>query len=206
MLVATSLSGIEIGGKWDQALSARFLAKTWTTQKTNFVSAIRPYEVTMNPPGETGYASGTGGTFNYALCADNAGVPGKILADISQIIDFPTENGRGGFPLIAFRPTLVNVGSYYHFVARNIDLHSDVNWHVIDFLTDAAVLNQTPDIQLLVSATGTPWKPVNKGAAMASPFAIFYADGTVQGYKAYQVGPEGLLTAEAYGFPPSLIG
>jgi hypothetical protein len=200
MITATALSNVIVGGQWNNVVSIRFLAKASAP-----LSAIRLYWVTQNPPGKMGYASGTGGSYSYSLCADNNGVPGSVLAVEQLIVPQPTQNGRGGFPLVCFGPALLKAGGYYHVVVRNIDDNYKENWSSLDFMYSATVLNQTPDVQVLISAQGVAWEPVDGGELAGSPVALFYADGTQQGYPWYQVGANGaLLAGTAYGFPASL--
>jgi hypothetical protein len=197
MLTATSLSNVIVGGKWGNAVSIKFTAKTSAP-----LAAVRLYWITGNPPGKTGYAAGKGGTYTYELCSDLNGAPSLGLTLAEVIVPQPTENGRGGFPLVCFSPVLLLEGKTYHIVIRNTDPQPTLNWASVDFLINAAVPNQTPDVQILVSAQGVPWEPVDKGTLLGSPVALFYADGTVQSYPWYQIGPNGALMAGTeYGFP-----
>ena len=194
MITATALSNVIVGGQWGNAVSIRFLAKTSAP-----LSAIRLYWVIKSP--KSGYASGTGGTFVYDLCPDKNGVPGPTLATQQVIQNQFTQNGQGNFPLVCFAPVLLTAGLYYHVVVRNIDPNPKENWSSLDFMYSPTVLNQTPDVQVLVSAQGVPWEPVDGGEIAGSPIALFYADGSTQGYPWYQIGTNGVLLAgTAYGF------
>ena len=137
----------------------------------------------------------------YDLCPDKNGVPGPTLATQQVIQNQFTQNGQGNFPLVCFAPVLLTAGLYYHVVVRNIDPNPKENWSSLDFMYSATVLNQTPDVQVLVSAQGVPWEPVDGGEIAGSPVALFYADGSTQGYPWYQIGTNGVLLAgTAYGF------
>jgi len=199
-LKATALDNVVVGGQWGNQVAIRFQANS------TVLAAVRVYWITENPTGKSGYASGTGGSFVYELHADNSGFPGNLISTALFTVPMPTENGHGGFPLVCFPPSMLVVGQYYDMVVRNIDPTPKVNWSSLDFLTYATTLNQTPDVQVIYAPTGNKWQSVDGGQVMGSPVAIFYSNGTVQGYGYIAAGslyPNGLECGQAYGFPAS---
>ena len=200
--VSISLNNIIIGGQWSQAASIRFLAKS-----SSPLSAVRVYWIIANPAGHAGYASGTGGRFVYTLRTDSNGQPGSVLATASVVQNQITSNQRGNFPLVCFPPTPLVSGHYYDIVVENVDADSFANWASLDFLWDPTAKNQTPDVQVWVSDEGKAFSPGDGGTFIGTPVALFYADGTIQGYGDIAVGssyPNGFECGSGYGFPALL--
>ena len=201
-LVATSLNNINIGGRFSAIASIHFQAKSSAP-----LAAVRLYWIIANPAGDSGYASGTGGSYVYVLRADSNGQPGAVLATASMVRNQITENKRGNFPLICFPPVSLVSGKYYDIVVENIDPEPSVNFSSLDFLFDAGTANQTPDVQVWVSDYKGAFKPADGGTFVGSPVALFYADGILQGHGDIAVGsgsPGGFECGSAYGFPASL--
>ncbi len=197
MIQATNIGSVNVGGKFLNIVSLRFPAVS------EVLSAIRTYWVTENPSGKTGYAAGNGGAFSFTLHDDLNNQPGAVLEVSWGRKEQPTQNLRGGFPLVYFGHTKLALGKYYHVVIQNTMLDPRNNFATLDLLENDTLLGQTPDLQVLISQEGGPFKPFPK--FMGSPVGLFYADGTVQGYGYYQVGPGGtLLAAVQYGYPPSI--
>lgn len=200
--VATSLNNIEIGGQRSQLASIRFMAKSNAP-----LAAARLYWIIGNPSGKSGYASGTDGRYVYTLRQDSNGQPGAVLATANMVQNKLTENQRGNFPLICFPPVGLESGQYYDIVVQNVDPNPSVNWASLDFLWDAGETNQTPDVQVWVSAEGGAFEMGDGGTFVGSPVALFYSDGTLQGYGNIAVGssyPGGYECGSAYGFPAAL--
>jgi hypothetical protein len=199
---ATSLNNIIVGGPWTQNVSIRFQAKASAP-----LSAVRLYWIISNPAGHPGYASGKGGRYIYTLRKDTNGQPGQVLATASMIENRITGNQRGNFPLICFPPTSLVGGQYYDIVVQNADPDPSVNWSSLDFLWSAGLENQTPDVQIWVSDQGRPYQPADAATFVGSPFALFYADGTIQGHGDIAISSSsasGLQCGSAYGFPAAL--
>jgi hypothetical protein len=200
--VATSLNNVVVGGQWSQRASIRFQAKSNAP-----LAGARLYWVIGNPPGKSGYVSGSGGKYVYSLREDANGQPGAILSTASMIKNQITENQRGDFPLICFPPTSLVSGQYYDIVVENTDPDASLNWSSLDFLWEAAAANQTPDVEIWVSDENEAFKKGDAGTFIGSPVALFYADGTIQGHGDIAVSPSsasGLECGSEYGFPAVL--
>jgi hypothetical protein len=200
--VAVSLNNIEVGGQWSNAVSIRFQAKSSAP-----LAGARVYWIIANPAGDSGYASGTGGRYVYTLRADSNGQPGAVLATASMVRNELTEDKRGNFPLICFPPANLVAGNYYDIVVQNVDADSSVNWASLDFLWNPSAENQTPDVQIWVSAQGGAYGMGDGGTFIGTPVALFYSDGTIQGHGDIAVGssyPGGLECGSEYGFPAVL--
>ncbi len=199
---ATSLSNIEIGGPRSIAVSIRFQATSSAP-----LSGVRLYWIVANPSGESGYASGTGGRYDYTLRNDSNGQPYGVLATASMIQNELTGNRRGNFPLICFPPVALQKGRYYDIVIQNLDADPSVNWASLDFLYAAGEKNQTPDVQIWASLYKGAFEMPDGGSFIASPVALFYSDGTLQGRGTIAVGsayPGWYQCGSAYGFPAAL--
>lgn len=210
---AEALNNIILGGPNANIVSIRFQAKYALP-----VVSARTYHLFSNHPdtNSPGYARGTRGTMDLWLCADANGVPGDALSGAVWIADrnYPSQVGEvtpgswepvGAFPLYCFpslnKPMLV-AGSWYHLLWTNVDTSPEENYSSLDFLWHPTVLNQTPDMQVMIQQSGA-WRVMPD--MIPSPVAIFYADGSVQGYAGYQMGLNGtILNGNEYGFPESL--
>jgi len=200
--LATSLNNIEIGGPRSQVASIRFQA-----QSNAPLAAVRLYWIIANPSGHSGYASGTDGEYVYTLRRDSGGQPGEVLATANMIQNNISGNKRGNFPLICFPPVPLVRGQYYDIVVRNVAPDPSANWASLDFLWDTVEKDQTPDVQVWVSAEGRAFEMADGGTFVGSPVALFYSDGTVQGHGNMAVGwtyPDGYECGSAYGFPEAL--
>jgi hypothetical protein len=200
--VATSLNNLVVGGAYSTVASIRFQAKTSAP-----LAGLRVYWIIGNPSGKTGYASGDGGHYTYTLRADSSGQPGTTLAAASMVTNQFTENGRGNFPLICFPPASLVSGQYYDIVVQNVDSDPGYNWASLDFLWNASRSDQTPDVQIWSSMYGEEFGWADNGTYVGSPVALFYADGTLQGYGDIAVGSEysgGYECGSWYGFPAAL--
>lgn len=197
---ATSLSNVIVGGMWNTVAEIRFQAASST------LFQMRLYWILSNPVGHPGYAAGSGGSYTYTLNADNAGVPGAVLVTGQLVAQNPTVGAtQGAFPLIGFPPNTLTPGRFYDVVITNVDPQPKLNWASLDFLYNAAVINQTPRFQVWRAPAGAPWKQLTDLAG--SPIEAIYADGTVDGYGYYQVGglaQPALLCGTNYGFPAIL--
>jgi hypothetical protein len=200
--VATSLNNLVVGGPYSAVASIRFQAKTNAP-----LAGLRVYWIIANPPDKTGYASGDSGHYTYALHTDSSGQPGTTLATASMVTNQLTENGRGNFPLICFPPVSLESGKYYDIVVKNVDPDPTVNWASLDFLWNESLNDQTPDVQIWSSWDGGSFGWADNGTYVGSPVALFYADGTLQGYGNIAVGseyPGGYECGNWYGFPATL--
>jgi hypothetical protein len=200
--VATSLNNLVVGGTYYQRASIRFEAKSSAP-----LAGLRVYWIIANPSGKTGYASGDGGHYTYTLHSDSSGQPGTTLASASMVNNQYTENGRGNFPLICFPPISLVAGQYYDVVVTNVDSSPTTNWASLDFLWNASRSDQTPDVQIWASQLGANFGWADDGTYIGSPIALFYADGTLQGYGGIAVGSQysgGYECGSWYGFPAAL--
>jgi hypothetical protein len=200
--VATSLNNLVVGGPYSQVASIRFQAKTNAP-----LSGLRVYWIIANPSDKTGYASGSGGHYTYTLHADSSGQPGATLATASMVTNQITESKLGNFPLICFPPVGLVSGQYYDIVVQNVDPEPTVNWASLDFLWNVSLNDQTPDVQIWSSWDGEKFAWADDGTYVGSPVALFYADGTLQGYGNIAVGseyPGGYECGNWYGFPATL--
>jgi hypothetical protein len=204
MLYPTSgLSNGQVGGTWNEQWDAAF-----KVAYSSPLAAIRTNFITKNPIGKTGYMGGTGGKLQCDLCLDAGGVPGKPLA-AGRIVDdrqFPEWVNNGGYPLIVFpQMPLVVAGQWYHFLFTNVDPDPVHNFSSLDFLTSKTVVNgkivnPDPNSKVMFRANGGAWK-AHGPELIASPFALFYANGLKQGNGGYQLAPDGsTMCGEAYGF------
>lgn len=199
---AASLNNVIVGGKWSQIVSIRFQATSVSP-----LAAARLYWIISNPPDHGGYMLGNGGHYSYTLRQDVNGQPGATLAVASVVQDRITGNKRGNFPLICFPPVSLWPGQFYDIVVQNIDPNPSLNWSSLDFLYNAALTDQTPELQVWASNQGGQFAPSGKGTLIGSPIAIFYADGTAQGHGDIAISttsPTKLQCGSAYGFPASL--
>jgi hypothetical protein len=200
--VATSLNNLVVGGSYSQVASIRFQAKTNAP-----LAGLRVYWIIANPPDKPGYASGDGGHYTYTLHSDYYGQPQGALATASMVANQITENGRGNFPLICFPPVGLVSGNYYDIVVQNVDPNPTSNWASLDFLWNESLNDQTPDVQIWSSWEGGSFAWADDGTYVGSPVALFYADGTLQGYGEIAVGSEysgGYECGNWYGFPATL--
>lgn len=191
------LNNVEVGGQYGQVASIRFLAKSSAP-----LAAARVYWIIT----KTGYASGSGGQYTYSLKTDSNGQPGQVLTSAKMVVNQLTSNRVGNFPLICFPPVALVSGQYYDIVVQNVDPSPKVNWSSLDFLWNASLTNQTPDIQIWLSTEGGKFAPGDNGTFIGSPVALFYADGTVQGHGDIAIGsgyPGGYECGSSYGFPAS---
>lgn len=193
-----SLSNLEIGGPNQQQLSIRFLAKSAAP-----LAGLRYYAIWKNP----GYGAGNTGRLTHTLRGDAPGAqPGAAFAGGRGVLAQNADDNLGGFPLIYLDPAPLTKGAAYHLVITNTDSEPAQNWQSLDVLQQLSppVTGQTPDMEILASQFGGPFEPPDQGRDLPSPIALFYADGTVQGYGFYQLSPTGLMGGEAYGFPASI--
>jgi hypothetical protein len=200
--VATSLNNLVVGGSYSEVASIRFQAKTSAP-----LAGLRVYWIIANPSGKTGYASGDAGHYTYTLHSDSNGQPQGTLATASMVTNQITEDALGNFPLICFPPVGLVSGQYYDIVVKNVDPSPTVNWASLDFLWNASRTDQTPDVQIWSSWEGGSFGWADDGTYVGSPVALFYADGTLQGYGNIAVGSEysgGYECGNWYGFPASL--
>jgi len=195
-LQATALQNLIIGGPNGNVGSIRFPAKTKYSLQSPLASSLL-YWITNKP----GYSAGSGGIFAHELHKDNNGQPGDLICTAWMVVDQPTENGIGKFSRACFAPDAMVTGDYYHEVIRNIDVSPKTNFSSLDFLTNPKMVNQTPDMQVLVQQGGGLFKPLDGGIVVGSPVSLVYFDGTVDEYDGYEVVNGAVLAAgPQYGF------
>lgn len=198
--IASSLSNVQVGGKYSQVVSIRFQAKT-----NSPLAAVRVYWIVDNPPTRAGYAGGKGGNYSYILRKDVDGQPGDVLATASVVQDRITGNLRGNFPLVCFPPVALVPGEWYGIVVQDMDSSPVDSWDSLNFLYNKDILNQTQDVQIWTATQGGPF--AQQGASIGSPVAFFFADGTVQGHGDYEMDPtskSGYKCGTPYGFPAAI--
>lgn len=193
----TGLQNGQVGGTWNEQWDVAFKAAY-----SSPLAAIRPYFITKNAIGKTGYAGGTGGKLLYELCVDVAGIPGAVIAT-GKIVDdhqFPEWVNNGGFPLIVFpQMPLLTAGQWYHCLFTNVDPDPIHNFSSLDFLISKTGVNPDPNSSVKYRAHGGQWKLYKE--LIASPFGVFYANGLKQGNSGYQLAPDGsTIAGTAYGF------
>lgn len=199
MFTAKELSNIRVGDKDGYKCAIRFIAKGPS------LASVRLYWIVQNPDGKPGYMGGNGGFFEYSLRTQPDAAPVAFGTEVDRVV---TQNGRGAFPLIAFPPHRLTSGLPYFIVIDNVSFNPEVNFSSLDFLHNDAVLDQTPEVQVWLSAKGVPWQLAAKGAFIGSPVALIYADGTMQGSSYIAAGaqyPKGLESGVSYGFPEELL-
>jgi hypothetical protein len=194
---SSGLNNGQVGGTWNEQWGI-FCKALYSSP----LAAIRPYFITKNPAGKAGYAGGSGGIFQYDMCADAVGVPGRIIATGKAVDDrqFPEWVNNGGFPLIVFpqMPLLV-AGQWYHFLFTNIDPDPIHNFSSLDFLISKTGVNPDPNSGVQYRAHGEQWKLYKE--LMASPFGMFYANGLKQGNGGYELAVDGSTkSGDAYGY------
>jgi hypothetical protein len=196
------LNNVQVGGRYSQSVSIRFLAKT-----TSALHRVRLCWIIPNSSEHAGYAAGNGGRYTYTLHTDSDGQPGEQLASTDGVDNEITANGRGNFPIIYFPSVTLESGHYYDIVIKNEDAHPTENFSSLDFLWNPEYVNQTPDVQVWISMWGDKYGMGYNGTLIGSPVALFYTNGVMQGYGDIAVGssyPGGLECGWVYGFPQPL--